>query len=219
VGKPEAMVSCVGVVGTDRDLLLRGNGDANALAFASGKRGGMLKRTVLVSVASEVKACEENWLPEFFGGYFEGKRIAEEAARDAADACTIVAPSFIYGGDSFALLPPRVTQDYGSAIEQLLSYGIITFLGDVAPGLIGVALRPPSSVDAVAAACAKVALGEEGVVGDVGGGVIDGGAAINAAGEYPASTGLTEAITWAKDGAVDAYKWVKAKIDENAENR
>jgi len=215
VGNPEAMVSCVGVVGTDRDELLKGNGGANAAAFASGKRGGMLKRTVLVSVASEVAACEENWLPDFFGGYFEGKKIAEEAAKDAADggACTIVAPSFIYGGDSFGLLPPRVTADYGSAIEQLLSYGIITFLGDVAPGLIGVALRPPSSVDAVAAACAKAAL-EEG-----SGGMIDGGAAINAATDYPASTGLSEAITWAKDGTIEAYEWVKAKIDENAEKR
>ena len=37
-----------------------------SLAFASAKKGGV-KRTVFVSVSSEVMSCEENWLPEFFG--------------------------------------------------------------------------------------------------------------------------------------------------------
>lgn len=83
VGSPDAVVSCVGVVGTDPDTLLKGNGDANAAAFNSAKRGGKLQRAAYVSVGSEVDACKENWLPEFFSSYFEGKIIAEKAALEA----------------------------------------------------------------------------------------------------------------------------------------
>ena len=35
----------------------------------------------------------------------------------------VVAPSFIYGGDSFVLNPPRVPGGYGGFIEGLLSTG------------------------------------------------------------------------------------------------
>ena len=42
VGTPDAVVSCVGVVGTDADELLKGNGNANVAAFNSAKRGGNL---------------------------------------------------------------------------------------------------------------------------------------------------------------------------------
>ena len=38
MGSPDAVVSTVGVVGTDLDVLLKGNGDTNAAAFASCKR-------------------------------------------------------------------------------------------------------------------------------------------------------------------------------------
>lgn len=213
VGKPDAIVSCVGVVGTDREKLEEGNGAANVAAFASAKRGGRIKRSAFVSVASEVSACEEKWLPEFFGGYFEGKRMSEEAARDAVDgdvtqACIIVRPTFIYGGDTFGLLPPRVNFEYGSGVEELLSLGVFKVLADILPGLIKVALRPPSSVDAVAAACASAALGE------IQGGVLDGASEINSATNHPAATGLTEALTWTKENAIKAYDWTKAKIEE-----
>ena len=63
VGTPDAIVSCVGVVGTDADELLKGNGNANVAAFNSAKRGGNLQRVAYVSVSSEVDACKENWLP------------------------------------------------------------------------------------------------------------------------------------------------------------
>ena len=63
VGSPDAVVSCVGVVGTDADELLKGNGDANVAAFNSAKRVGKLQRVAYVSVSSEVDACKENWLP------------------------------------------------------------------------------------------------------------------------------------------------------------
>jgi hypothetical protein len=69
------------------------------------------------------------------------------------DKICFVKPSFIYGGNKFGLIPPRVTKEYVSFIEGLLSFGIFTFLADITPGLIKVALRPPSSVEAVAGAC------------------------------------------------------------------
>lgn len=215
IGTPDAIVSCVGVVGTDRDELLKGNGATNKAAFASAKRGSNVKRSALVSVASEVSACEEKWLPEFFGGYFEGKRMAEAAAMDAVDgdatkAC-IVKPSFIYGGDSFGLLPPRVNYEYGSGVEELLSLGLFKALADITPGLIKVALRPPSSVDAVAAACAAAALG------DLEGGVLDGTIAINAATNQPDATGLTEALEWAKEGLIKGYDWAKVEVPKAVE--
>ena len=144
MGSPEAVVSCVGAIGTDPDVLKTGNGACNVNGFASAKRAGV-KRAVLVSVASEVAACQENWLPDFFSGYFDGKQMAEEAAADAAggDATrvTLVKPTFIYGGDSFGLLPPRVSAAYGSGIEELLSIDLISKLADATPGLIKVSQR------------------------------------------------------------------------------
>jgi len=209
LGKPDSVVSCVGVVGFDGDELLKGNGDANVAGFESAKRAGSVKRVAFVSVASEVSDCEENWLPEFFGGYFEGKRMAEEAALgvvngDEGSVC-IVKPSFIYGGDEFGLFPPRVNDAYGSAVEELLSLGPLRFLADVAPGLIKVALRPPSAVEAVAGACASAALGEVS-------GVLDGTDAINEAANQPDPTGLTEAFKWAGEKAKDAYDWAKVEV-------
>eukprot|EP00592_Proboscia_alata_P011658 CAMPEP_0194383846 /NCGR_PEP_ID=MMETSP0174-20130528/70221_1 /TAXON_ID=216777 /ORGANISM="Proboscia alata, Strain PI-D3" /LENGTH=293 /DNA_ID=CAMNT_0039170479 /DNA_START=197 /DNA_END=1078 /DNA_ORIENTATION=- len=209
IGKPEVIVSCVGVVGTDADELRRGNGDTNVAAFASAKRGGSVERSALVSVASEVRACQENWLPDFFDGYFDGKDAAEQAALDAVGGdetkVCIVKPTFIYGGDSFGLLPPRVTSDYGSGIEELLSFGLITSLADATPGLIKVALRPPVSVDAVSGACASV-------VTESTSGVIEGAPAINAAAKQPKATGLTEALKWSKEELTKAYEWAKVEV-------
>ena len=56
-------------------------------------------------------------------------------------------PTFIYGGESFGLFPPRVTDGYGSGIEELLSNGAIKALADFMPGLIKVNTpqpRPPA---------------------------------------------------------------------------
>eukprot|EP00521_Asterionellopsis_glacialis_P010895 CAMPEP_0195305586 /NCGR_PEP_ID=MMETSP0707-20130614/36550_1 /TAXON_ID=33640 /ORGANISM="Asterionellopsis glacialis, Strain CCMP134" /LENGTH=320 /DNA_ID=CAMNT_0040369743 /DNA_START=124 /DNA_END=1086 /DNA_ORIENTATION=+ len=216
IGKPEAIVSCVGTIGTNSGELLNGNGASNVAAFESAKRGGSVKRSAFVSVASEVSDCEGTWLPDFFSGYFQGKAKAEAAALDAVDndstkAC-IVRPSFIYGGDSFGLLPPRVNYEYGSGVEELLSFGLFKALADVTPGLIKVALRPPSSVDAVADACAAAALGE------IEGGVLDGTPAINAATNQPAATGLTDALSWAKEKSIDTYDWAKVEVPKVVES-
>ena len=101
--------------------------------------GAGVGRSVYVSVASEVAACEENWLPfakDAFSAYFDGKRSAEEAAADAvggdATKFCVVKPTFIYGGEVFALKPPRVTAAYGSGVEEVLSLAPIQALADAA---------------------------------------------------------------------------------------
>lgn len=212
VGKPAAAVSCVGVVGADMDVLKKGNGDANIAAFESAARGGNLQSVAFVSVSSEVDACKENWLPEFFNGYFEGKILAEQAALDAVggDAAKVclVKPTFIYGGDSFGLLPPRVNYEYGSGVEELLMLPPFKILADVTPGLIKVALRPPVSVDSVAAACAKAALDESGASLPV----LDGTVEISSYTDFPDSTGLTDALEWSKVQLGKAYDWAKVEV-------
>lgn len=212
VGKPDAVVSCVGVIGTDPETLLKGNGNTNVAAFGSAKRGGNLQRVAYVSVGSEVDACKENWLPEFFKSYFEGKIMAENAAMDAmggdATKVCLVKPTFIYGGTEFGLLPPRVNYEYGSGVEELLMLPPFKLLADATPGLIKVALRPPVCVDSVAAACAKAAMDDSGAALPV----LDGTDQINAYSGQPKSTGLTDALEWSKGKAIDFYDWAKVEV-------
>ncbi|KAL7500612.1 hypothetical protein ACHAWT_011244 [Skeletonema menzelii] len=212
VGAPDAVVSCVGAIGTDPSILLKGNGDANKAAFASAMRGGNLKRAAYVSVASEVDACKENWLPEFFKSYFEGKIVAEKAAVDSVGGDTskvcFVKPTFIYGGDSFGINPPRVNFEYGAGVEELLFLPPFKIAADLTPGLIKVALRPPVCVDSVAGACAKAALDDSGA--DLP--TLDGTEAINAYSEYPKSTGLTDALKWSKEKLSEFYDWAKVEV-------
>lgn len=210
LGSPEAVISCVGSVGFDTQLLLLGNGKANVDAAKEIKAIGSVSKYVYVSVASEVSDCQNGFpgLPAFFTGYFQGKKQAEEAIIDAmgdADKVTFIKPSFIYGGDSFGLFPPRVTTGYGAAIEELLSYRLVEFFADILPGLIKVALRPPVNVDSLAKACSGA------VLGTVDAKVLDGTLAINAATKNPASTGLTDAIQKVKESKV--VKTITAKVD------
>ena len=197
IGAPEVVVSCVGSIGFDGRYLELGNGVANERAAeAVAKLPRPVDRYVYVSVAEEV-ADAKGWLPGYFKFYFDGKRDAEAAIKGAApESYAFVKPSFIYGGDSFGLWPPRVSGGYGSAIEEILSNGIITKIGDVLPGLLKVALRPPVSVDAVAQACVNLALGAEGSV-------VDGAAAINAAAGAPKATGFSDFVSSAKATASD----------------
>ena len=176
LGTPDVFVSCAGSIGFDRQGLLLGNGKAN---MDCAKALKSVDRAVYVSVSEELFTAR-GWLPDFFAGYFDGKRQAEAAIKALApEATTIVRPTFIYGGDSFAIAPPRVTSEYGGFIEELLSNGGFVFLADKLPGLLKVALRPPVSVDAIAAACAKAALGS------VAAKELDGTVAINAAADLP----------------------------------
>ena len=231
MGSPGSVISCVGTVDSDPEVLSLGNGLANENAFASAQRTGV-KRAVYVSVSSEVAACEESWLPfakEEFSAYFAGKAKAEVAAaasvgNDATKLC-IIKPTFIYGGESFEVpLPgkfvaPRVSSDYGYFVEELLAFAPVQALADAAPGLIKVAFRPPVSVEAVATACAFAALGEltSGQATRRAIGTLDGTVAIKAAaGEVPASgirEGLDRALNELGDLTQKLIDAIETKID------
>eukprot|EP00554_Chaetoceros_debilis_P007147 CAMPEP_0194075824 /NCGR_PEP_ID=MMETSP0149-20130528/2749_1 /TAXON_ID=122233 /ORGANISM="Chaetoceros debilis, Strain MM31A-1" /LENGTH=358 /DNA_ID=CAMNT_0038756409 /DNA_START=68 /DNA_END=1144 /DNA_ORIENTATION=- len=212
IGSPNAIISCLGVIGNDSTILKQGNGDANCAAFASAAKSSKLSRAIYVSVSSEVVACQDSWLPEFFKGYFDGKAMAEACALDAVDGDStkvcLVKPSFIYGGDKFGLIPPRVTSDYGSFIEELLSLGVFNFLADITPGLIKVALRAPSSVEAVAGACVDAALGDS----DSSGKTLEGCVEINEASGQPPATGLTDAVEWVKEKTGEVVEFTKEEV-------
>jgi hypothetical protein len=164
-------------------------------------------------IGSEVVACRESWLPEFFGGYFDGKLVAEKAALDSVDGdaskVCLIKPTFIYGGADFGLIPPRVNYEYGSGVEELLSLPPFKLLADVAPGLVKVALRPPVCVDSVASACAKAAVDESGSVLP---GVLDGTNQINEYSGQPRATGLTDGLEWGKVQAANFYDWAKVEV-------
>jgi nucleoside-diphosphate-sugar epimerase len=220
LGNPTAVISCVGTIGTDPDKLLQGNGMANVKAFESAQRSGTVQSIAYVSVSSEVAACQDTWLPEFFTGYFRGKDMAEAAARAVGKDVTLVRPTFIYGGDSFGLLPPRVNSAYGSFIDQLLSFSLIQKLADISPGLIKVALRPPVSVDAVAGACVNAVLQPQQQQEDVEGSgsttvrVLDSAAEINQASGQPPARGVQDAIEWTLETTGKIVEWVQTKAKQ-----
>lgn len=75
----------------------------------------------------------------FEARYFNGKSRAEQAiAQSFPSTGVLIKPSFIYGGDSFGLTPPRVSDGYGSGIDALLSSGPIRAIAGISPGLIKV---------------------------------------------------------------------------------
>lgn len=151
-----AVISCVGVIGGSDAELERGNGDVNVAAAEQAAKA-KVGRFVYVSVSHLV--------PEALGGvafqgYFIGKKRAEEAILQCFPSTgIIIKPTFIYGGDSFGLTPPRVSDGYGAGIDALLSSGLVRGVAGISPGLIKVALSPPVSRDNVALACIAGALG------------------------------------------------------------
>ena len=44
-------------------------------------------------------------LPGFFEGYFEGKQMATLTEAVGADRLAVIKPTFIYGGNEFAIAP------------------------------------------------------------------------------------------------------------------
>ena len=113
--------------------------------------------------------------------------MAEAAAAGRrAETAIVVKPSFACGGDS----RPSAARGsgYSAAIEEILSNAIITKIAGVLPGLLKVALRPPSSVDAVAEACVRCA------VGDCATTVLDGTVAINDAAGADKATGFSDFV-------------------------
>ena len=135
--------------------------------------------------------------------------MAEAAAKDVCDDVTIVRPTFIYGGESFGLFPPRVNTAYGSFIDQLLSFGLIKVLADVTPGLIKVALRPPVAVESVAGACVDGIFNNQNGVK-----ILDTAAEINDASGQPDATGVKDAIDWTAKTASEIAAWIQEKAKE-----
>jgi nucleoside-diphosphate-sugar epimerase len=118
-----------------------------------------VKRFVYVSVASVV--ADVVGKTPLMKGYFAGKVEAEEAlaANFAEGDYFIVKPSFIYGGDTFSLTPPRVTKTYGDLLSKVLGSGPVKALAAKAPGPVALTLAEPVSVEDVAGACVAGAMG------------------------------------------------------------
>lgn len=68
--------------------------------------------------------------------------------------------TFIHGGDSFSVNPPRVASFYGEFIETILSSGLVRGITNVSSGFVKIALEPPVSVDSVSAAACNAATGK-----------------------------------------------------------
>ena len=91
---PVAVVSCIGMFSTSNDTMKEVNGDGNAALVRYAKSHGA-RRFAYIS-AYEV----ENELPfKLLPGYFEGKRIAEQAVKDEYPTSDgiILQPGMVYG--------------------------------------------------------------------------------------------------------------------------
>lgn len=151
----DAVISCIGAIGFDDDLVRRVNGDVNVAAVKQASDAGA-KRFVYISVSDIVPQALGKTLP----AYFEGKSAAEKAVTSTFGGNgVLIKPSFIYGGDAFLLAPPRVPGGYGALVETVLSSSPFRALAAVSPPIVKVALVPPVSVEHIAQAAAAAALG------------------------------------------------------------
>lgn len=149
-----AVISCVGSIGTPSDKTVNSGTGLSAI----GAKAAGVKNFVYISVAPEVRDSSKG--VSFLQDYMDGKAYSEDTIKKKfADSYTIIAPTFIYGGDKFAINPPRVADGYGRLVEGVLSSGVFRFAAGVSPGIISVALEPPIKVSAVAGAAVSGALG------------------------------------------------------------
>jgi len=151
-----AVISCVGSIGTDRDEAV----NAGTGLAAMGAKSAGVDRFVYITVAPEVKEFAKGI--DFLKGYMDGKTFSRDAVLKSfgTDKATLIEPTFIYGGGSFELNPPRVASFYGKFIEGILSSSPIRSVDRImSPGFIKIALEPPVSVEAVADAAVAGALG------------------------------------------------------------
>lgn len=151
-----AVISCIGSIGTENDNVVNA---ATGLAAKGAKNAGV-ERFVYISVAPEVKEFAEGI--DFLKDYMKGKMFSQDAveANFPGSSHVFIEPTFIYGGDSFAVNPPRVASFYGEFIENLLSSGLVRGITNISSGFIKIALEPPVSVDAVSAAACNAATGK-----------------------------------------------------------
>lgn len=151
-----AVISTIGAIGTEQDLKVN---SATGLAALGAKAAGV-SEFVYISVAPEVKEFAKDI--DFLKPYMTGKTFSQDAVTsNFATGATLIEPTFIHGGDSFNLNPPRVAGFYGEFIEAILSSGPLRAITNIAPeGIIKIALEPPVSVDSVAEAAVAGALGK-----------------------------------------------------------
>jgi uncharacterized protein YbjT (DUF2867 family) len=128
------------------------NGDANVAAVKAASAKGV-PRFVYVSAV-------ENTLPSFvLGGYFEGKRQAEEAVLATyASSGFVLRPSFIYGSRAVGGSSAVPLHLIGRPLQFVLDLPGFNRLQHL-PGMKAV-LAPPVDVEDVGAVAAAAALGE-----------------------------------------------------------
>ena len=149
-----AVISCIGSIGTPNDDAVNA---ATGLAAIGAKAAGV-KNFVYISVAPEVRDAAKGI--GFVEKYMDGKAFSEDTIKsNFPESYTLIEPTFIYGGDKFAVNPPRVADGYGKLVEGILSSGPFRFAASRSPGMIGVALEPPVKVSAVARAAIAGAIG------------------------------------------------------------
>lgn len=151
-----AVISCIGAIGTENDETI----NAGTGLAAQGAKAAGVKRFVYITVAPEVKEFARDI--DFLKPYMEGKTFSRDAVLTAfGQNGILIEPTFIYGGGSFELNPPRVSSNYGNFIEAILSSSPIRNVERlVSPGLVKIALEPPVSVEDVAGAAVAGALGK-----------------------------------------------------------
>jgi len=152
-----AVISTIGAIGTDDVVKTINSG--TGLAAIGAKEAGVSK-FVYISVAPEVKDSVKGI--SLLSNYMDGKAFSEDCIvkNFGSSSYTLIEPTFIYGGDSYGLNPPRVADGpYGRFIEGLLSSSPLRAAASISPGIIGVALEPPIKVGSVAGAAVSSALG------------------------------------------------------------
>ena len=151
-----AVISCVGAIGTADDKLV--NSGTGIAAIAA--KGAGVQQFVYITVAPEVKTFAKDL--EFLKNYMDGKTFSRDTVLATfPSGATLIEPTFIYGGDEFAINPPRVAGFYGSFIEGLLGSGPIRSVEGILPeGIVKIALKPPVAADDVAKAAVAGGLGK-----------------------------------------------------------
>jgi len=151
-----AVISCVGAIGTPNDQVI--NQGTGVAALAAKEVG--VQQFVYITVAPEVKEFAKDIA--FLQDYMKGKGYSRDTVLSTfPQTSTLIEPTFIYGGDEFAINPPRVAGFYGEFIEGLLGSSPVRAVeGVMPPGILKIALEPPISADAVAGAAVAGALGK-----------------------------------------------------------
>lgn len=153
----QAVIACWGAIGTANDNIVNA---ASGLAAIGAKASGV-DRFVSFGIAPEVVQAAAG--VEFIQPYIQGKQFAKQSVLSQFGASgVVIEPTFVHGGDSFGVNPPRVAGFYGEFIEGILSSSPVRAVEGALPrgNIIQVALEPPISVDTVASAAVAAALGK-----------------------------------------------------------